>query len=142
MDRESIENLRPIDFMFKFGVSWDAHTPTRLYLASFALLKGVLAGREYLVHVGAAPICMATGAFCFTALSIKYIPPFWALAIAPFLFFCGVTLPNAAVADYYKLTLDPFILAFLLKATAAALLFAAIMRVLRDLKTHLTPKPG
>jgi hypothetical protein len=111
------------------------------YLASSTLLKGLTIGPDYLVHVGGAPLIMTTIAAWLSAMAIRFLPALPNLVTAAILYFAGAALHNAAMADYGRVTLDPFILAFLLKISAIALLIASITALFRYRKTTLHPPP-
>ena len=138
---ESAEHLKLIDFMFKFGVSWDAHTPTRLYLASFALAKGLLTGTSYLVHAGAVPIFAATSAIWLASISLKYAWPALSFGIGAVAFVIGSTMFSQAMAYYYRITLDSFVIAIALQAGGIALCVGSLLQVALWIKRRVKAPP-
>jgi hypothetical protein len=125
---ESTAHLKLIDFMFKFGVDWDAHTPTRLYLASFAVAKGLLIGESYWVHAGAVPVFIATSTIWLTAIALKYVWPWLTFCVGTFGWLIGSSMFNQALAYYHRITLDSFIIAIALQASGIALCVGSLVQ--------------
>jgi hypothetical protein len=139
---ESAEHLKLIDFMFKFGVNWDAHTPTRLYLASFALAKGLLTGHSYLVHAGAVPIFAATSAIWLSSISLKYAWPALSFCIGAVAWVIGSTMFSQAMAYYYRITLDSFVIAIALQAGGLALCVGSLLQAALWIKRRVKAQPA
>jgi hypothetical protein len=139
---ESTEHLKLIDFMFKFGVSWDANTPTRLYLASFAFAKGILIGPSYLVHAGAVPIFAAASAIWLVSISLKYAWPALSFCIGTVACVIGSTMFSQAMAYYYRITLDSFVIAIALQAGAIALCVGSLLQGAISVKRRVKAPPA
>jgi hypothetical protein len=74
-------------------------------------------------------------------MTIKHLPPLAHLLIGALLYYFGAALHSAAMAEYYKTTMDPFIIAILLKTAAAAMLIAVLVQSIRYLRLIVNPPP-
>ena len=134
---ESTEHLKLIDFMFKFGVGWTPHTPTRLYLASFVLAKGLLTGPSYLVHAGAVPIFTVTSAIWLASISLKYVWPWLTFFVGAFACLIGSSMFSQALVYYHRVTLDPFLIAVAFLAAGIALCVGSVVQAASRIKRRV-----